>query len=325
MKILSPKQWLSARQLTRLSTNALSALTALKRSKPFERQTPPQTRAQSPARDGNFTEHTFSTVAGTRKYKLYAPTAATGTDLPLIVMLHGCKQSPDDFAAGTRMNELAARYGFLVAYPEQPQNANANKCWNWFSPADQQRGIGEPSLIAGITREIMATHPVAVSRVFVAGLSAGGAAASVMGVTYPDLFAGVGIHSGLACGAAHNLTSALAAMRSGGAGVAAERLIPSIVFHGDKDTIVNPDNANRVIAQSQAQRSLKQSVTQGQSPDGTKHTRIVQRDGAGRAVLEQWVLHGAGHAWSGGSSAGSYTSAAGPDASSEMVRFFFQL
>ena len=304
-----------------MSTKALSALGAFKRITPFEQKAP----APAPARDGNFSEHNFTTVAGTRAYKLFVPKTATGTYLPLVVMLHGCKQSPDDFAAGTRMNDLADRHGFLVAYPEQPANANPNKCWNWFSPADQQRGAGEPSLIAGITRQIMETHPVAPSRVFVAGLSAGGAAAAVMGVTYPDIYAGVGVHSGLACGSAHNLTSALAVMRSGGAGISAQRLIPAIVFHGDKDSVVHPGNADRVIAQSQAERSLKQSVTQSQSADGTKHTRTVHRDGAGRAVLEQWVIHGAGHAWSGGSPAGSYTSATGPDASSEMVRFFFQL
>lgn len=260
-----------------------------------------------------------------RKYKLYVPADARANDLPLIVMLHGCKQSPDDFAAGTRMNELAARYGFFVAYPEQPENANAHRCWNWFSAVDQQRGIGEPALIAGITQRIMADHPVAASRVFVAGLSAGGAAASVMGVTYPDLYAGVGVHSGLACGSAVNLPAALAAMRSGSPGISADRLIPSIVFHGDNDSIVNPDNANQVIAQSQAGRTLTPTVIRGQSAGGTKHTRTVHRDGAGRAVLEQWVIHGAGHAWSGGSPAGSYTSPTGPDASSEMVRFFFQL
>lgn len=309
-----------------MSTKALSALGAFKRITPFEQKAPQPTPAgDGNVRGGNFTEHRFTTAAGTRAYKLFVPRSATGTGLPLIVMLHGCKQSPDDFAAGTRMNDLANRHGFLVAYPEQPANANPNKCWNWFSPADQQRGAGEPSLIAGITRQIMETHAVAPSRVFVAGLSAGGAAAAVMGVTYPDLFAGVGVHSGLACGSAVNLTSALAAMRSGGAGIAASRLIPSIVFHGDRDSIVHPQNANQVIEQSQAQRSLKQSVTGGQSADGTKHTRTVHRDGAGRAVLEQWVIHGAGHAWSGGSPAGSYTSATGPDASGEMVRFFFQL
>jgi poly(hydroxyalkanoate) depolymerase family esterase len=223
------------------------------------------------------------------------------------------------------MNELAARYCFLVAYPEQPAHANPQKCWNWFSPGDQQRGLGEPSLIAGLTLEIIRDYPVAPSRVFVAGLSAGGAAASVMGITYPDIFAGVGVHSGLACGSANDLPSAFAAMRSGGIGIAASRLVPSIVFHGDGDPVVNAENANRVIAQFQGTRELQRTVTRGQSPDGTKHTRTVLRDDARRAVLEQWVIHGAGHAWSGGSSAGSYSTPTGPDASSEMVRFFYQL
>jgi poly(hydroxyalkanoate) depolymerase family esterase len=240
-------------------------------------------------------------------------------------MLHGCKQSPDDFAAGTRMNELATRQSFLVAYPEQSAQANAYKCWNWFSPTDQQRGAGEPLLIAELTRRVMRDYPVAASRVFIGGLSAGGAAAAIMGVTYPDIFAGVGVHSGLACGAARDLASAYAAMHSGGPGVPTPRLIPSIVFHGDEDPIVNAENANYVIAQCQGPTTLNRSVVQSQSPDGTKHTRTIHRDGVGRVVLEQWIIHGGGHAWSGGSSAGSYSTPRGPDASSEMARFFLQL
>ena len=307
--------------MTRVLTDALAPL-----GKPYS---PRSLRADlgSPtsARDAAFKLHSFRGEVGTRRYKLYVPPVAVGRDLPLLVMLHGCTQSPDDFAAGTRMNELAAQHSFLVAYPEQPANANPQKCWNWFSPGDQQRGAGEPSLIAGLTKQIIDGYPIAASRVFVAGLSAGGAAAAVMGVTYPDIFAGVGVHSGVACGAARDLPSALAAMRSGGAGMPAPHLIPSIVFHGDKDLVVNPENANAVIAQSQGSKRLHQTVTQGQSPDGTKYTRTVQRDEGSRAVLEQWVIHGAGHAWSGGSSAGSYSTPTGPDASGEMVRFFFQL
>jgi len=270
-----------------------------------------------------FEERVFANGAGRRSYKLYVPGSHKGQAMPLVVMLHGCTQSPDDFAAGTRMNELAEEQGFLVAYPAQAKRANASKCWNWFNVADQQRDRGEPSLIAGITREIMDRFAVDPSRVYVAGLSAGGAAAAIMGATYPDLYAAVGVHSGLACGAARDVASAFAAMRQGGTpNGGAGRVVPTIVFHGDRDTTVHPVNGDHVIAQSKADANLRASVESGRSPGGVSYTRTVQSDGDGRPVLEQWVLHGTGHAWSGGSSAGTYTDPRGPDASREMLRFF---
>ena len=271
----------------------------------------------------------FANEAGSRKYKLYLPSCYRGEPLPLVVMLHGCTQSPDDFAAGTRMNECAEEQGLFVAYPAQPTSANPSRCWNWFESSEQRRDNGEPSLIAGITRQIARDLPVAAGRVYVAGLSAGGAAAAVMAATYPDLYAAVGVHSGLACGAAHDMATAFAAMRNGvGAAATPARgsktLVPTIVFHGDADKTVNPLNGDHVIAQAKLGTDLKTTVVRGRSEGGVSFVRTIESDDSGRSILEQWVLQGAGHAWSGGSPQGSYTDARGPDASREMVRFFLQ-
>ncbi|WP_414474807.1 alpha/beta hydrolase family esterase [Microvirga sp. M2] len=288
---------------------------------------PIRARAPAPLPEGaRFEERTFANPAGSRSYKLYVPSGYTGQPVPLVVMLHGCTQSPDDFAAGTRMNELAEEQTFLVAYPAQTQAANVSRCWNWFNAADQRRDRGEPSLIAGMTRQIMNDFSVAPGRVYVAGLSAGGAAAAIMGSAYPDLYAAVGVHSGLACGAARDMPSAFAAMRQGGAPYhEGDRLpVPTIVFHGDRDTTVHPVNGDQVIAQSGAGAKLRTTVSRGQAPGGIGYTRTVASDDSGQAMLEHWVLHGAGHAWSGGSPSGSYTEPRGPDASREMMRFFLE-
>jgi poly(hydroxyalkanoate) depolymerase family esterase len=278
-----------------------------------------------PVPDGaRFEERSYANAAGRRTYKLYIPSGFKGEARPLLVMLHGCTQSPDDFAVGTRMNALAEEQTFLVAYPAQSKAANASRCWNWFNAREQQRDQGEPALIAGITREIMRDFPVARDRVYVAGLSAGGAAAAIMGATYPELYAAIGVHSGLACGAANDLSSALAAMRNGAPrGAARSHPVRTIVFHGDRDTTVNPINGDQVIAQSMA-TTMRSTVTRGTASGGISYTRTVHADASGRAMLEQWVLHGAGHAWSGGSASGSYTEPRGPDASREMMRFFGQ-
>jgi poly(hydroxyalkanoate) depolymerase family esterase len=290
-------------------------------------------RAPVPVPDGaQFEERNYANQAGRRSYKLYVPSGYNARALPLVVMLHGCTQSPDDFAAGTRMNQLAEELTFLVAYPAQDMSANGSKCWNWFDASNQQRDQGEPSLIAGITRQITRDFLVEPGRVYIAGLSAGGAAAAIMGSTYPDLYAAIGVHSGLACGVATDVPSAFEAMRQGrSSGVwepsardGSGRATPTIVFHGDRDMIVNPVNGDQVIAQAKAAADLRITVTRGQAPGGMSYTRTVQVDDSGRRILEQWVLHGAGHAWSGGSSAGSHTEPRGPDASREMMRFFLQ-
>jgi len=294
--------------------------------------------------EGQFVTGSYTNQAGTRTYKLYIPSGYHGQALPLVVMLHGCTQTPDDFAAGTRMNVLAERDGFFVVYPAQAPAANPSRCWNWFQASDQQRDQGEPSLIAGITHHISSTYQVNPRRVYVAGLSAGGAMAMIMGVTYPDLYAAIGVHSGLAYGAAHDLPSAFTAMQHGRAtplgprdsrfpdARPCPRVVPTIVFHGDRDTTVHQRNGDQVLAQwatisaggsdSVAGTKLHGTVQQGQVPAGHAYTRSIYHDDSGQAVMEQWLVHGAGHAWSGGSPTGSFTDPKGPDAAQEMVRFF---
>jgi poly(hydroxyalkanoate) depolymerase family esterase len=274
-----------------------------------------------------FIESAYSNPAGSRTYKLFIPSGYQGQPLPLVVMLHGCTQSPDDFAAGTRMNFIAEEQRCFVVYPAQRSDANRSKCWNWFRTAEQRRGEGEPSLIAGITRQVMGDYSVDAQRVYVGGLSAGAAAAAIMGATYDDLYAAVGIHSGLACGAATDVPSAFAAMRRGGG--PGHRVmsgggppVPAIIFHGDRDTTVHPNNGDQVLEQAMGTARTQKKVHRGRIPGGHAYTRTTHIDVGGREILEHWIIHGAGHAWSGGCPAGSYTDPQGPDATKEMLRFF---
>jgi poly(hydroxyalkanoate) depolymerase family esterase len=291
---------------------------------------------------GQFLDGSYTNQAGTRSYKLYIPSGYRGQALPLVVMLHGCTQTPEDFAAGSRMNLLAEKKLFFVVYPTQATGANPSKCWNWFRPTDQQRGSGEPSIIAGITHQIANTYKIDARRIYIAGLSAGGAMAAIMGMSYPDLYAAIGVHSGLAYGAAYDLPSAFAAMQHGGqkndlslAAGTRNKIIPTIVFHGDLDKTVHPCNGEQVLAQwtinkassesnSMAGKNLHVSKTKQEIPNGYRYTRSIYQDASGDVVMEQWLVHGAGHAWSGGSPNGSYTDPKGPDASQEMVRFFYE-
>jgi poly(hydroxyalkanoate) depolymerase family esterase len=274
-----------------------------------------------PEAEGQFLQGNFSNDAGTRPYRLYVPGSYHGQSVPLVVMLHGCTQSPEDFAEGTRMNELAEAQEFLVLYPGQVRSANPSKCWNWFNPSEQQRDAGEPSLIAGITRQVMDEYNVDARRVLVAGLSAGGAEAMIMGTTYPDIYTAVGVHSGLAYGAASDASSAFAAMRQGSAGRQTHAMPPTIIFHGDADTTVHPANAHAVAAQATGGANLNVQVLHSDEDGTHSYSRTLYSDRRGNVVVEQWLIHGAGHAWSGGSPAGSFTDPAGPDASKEMVRF----
>ena len=324
MNLKIPSGLLDATRLVR-GGKLMEATAAIQRALKGGAQSPAH-EGRAPARDpapeqGRMPTGDFTNSAGTRSYKTYLPSRHATHGLPLIVMLHGCKQHPEDFAAGTRMNQLAEELGFAVVYPAQSRKANGSGCWNWFQHAHQRREAGEPSLIAGITREVIARHRLDARRVYVAGLSAGGAMAAVMGATYPELYSAVGIHSGLGYAAARDLPSAFAAMKGQpgkkSRATSGTRSVPTIVFHGDSDTTVHPSNGEHAVT-----GTLEKTET-GRA-NGRAFTRTTHWDASGKPVLEHWLIHGAGHAWSGGSASGSYIDPLGPDASREMLRFFRQ-
>lgn len=289
-----------------------------------------------PVPDGAaYLTRTFTCEAGSRDYTVYVPSHTDRRKRPLIIMLHGCTQNPDDFAVGTGMNRLAEEHGFIVAYPRQSMRANRSACWNWFNLTDQMRDVGEPSIIAGITRTIMVEFDIDGERVYVAGLSAGGAMAAIMSATYPELYAATGIHSGLAYGSATDVVSAFAAMRGTSSPAApaqtkshlnsANGRSRTIVFHGASDQRVHPSNAERILAEARAGLTDPAQETQHDgSAGGRTYIRTVITDAHGVPHVEHWAIDGLGHAWSGGSPEGSHTDQHGPEASREMLRFFLR-
>ncbi len=260
------------------------------------------------------------TPQGSRAYRLFVPTIPPADGRGgLVVMLHGCTQTPESFATGTRMNALAGALGLHVLWPEQPRNANRMRCWNWFEPDHHAPGAGESAILTSMVRAIAQEHDIPRNRVYVAGMSAGGAMAEVLIAADPDLFAAAGIHSGVPAGLASSVPDAMALMQKGPAAEAAPSAPGNpgsgprrIVFHGDADTTVHPGNGAAIAAM----------IGLGRVTEGTTNGRAWTRRTGPRG--EYWLLHGGGHAWAGGDPAGTHTEAAGPDASAEMLRFFRQ-
>ena len=285
-----------------------------------------------PLADGaKFLDLNYSCAAGARRYRLYVPSTAADGLHGLIVMLHGCTQNPEDFAAGTGMNALAEEHRLLIVYPAQTGGDNSMSCWNWFRPSDQMRDTGEPAIIAGLTESLRLEYGVPSGRLFIAGLSAGGAMAAIMGETYPELYGAIGVHSGLAYGSANDVMSAFTAMRgqvgiepplSRAAGAGPQAAPRMIVFHGSADTTVHPSNAGRIIASQGGSHGRTSRSEHGPTDETRAYTRLVAKRDDGTHGIECWMIDGAQHAWSGGHPSGSHTDPRGPDASAAMVRFF---
>ena len=271
--------------------------------------------------------------AGARRYELYVPSTGAAGGRPLVVMLHGCTQTAADFARGTRMNALAETAGALVLYPEQPATANPQRCWNWYDPAHQGRDAGEPAILAAMTREVAAAHGADPRRIYVAGVSAGGAMALALAANFPTLYAAAGVHSAVPYAAARDVGGAVAAMRAGGAGDpaavtramgAARRTVPLVVFHGTADAVVSPANGRAIATQWSGAAGLAPLAEEAPFSSRAESARdySVLHYGEGRpAPVQLWLIEGLGHAWSGGSPDGTYTDPRGPDASRELLDF----
>lgn len=299
----------------------LAALRALKSPDNADRRHQFNSTPESPG----FQRRQFARASGERDFRLFIPSISRPCGL--IVMLHGCRQTAEDFAVGTNMNLLAEEHGLLVAYPFQPSSANASSCWNWFRPQDQARTGGEAGIIAGLTQSVLAEFALTTPNVFVAGLSAGGAMAAVLGSTYPEIYSAAGVHSGLAYKSAHDVNSAFAAMRGQHARhstvTPGRHFLPRlIVFHGSEDHTVALSNASALWRDATGARGPEDILEMTASVGGRAvDRRIYSKFGEGSSV-EEWIIHGSGHSWSGGNPGGSYTEPDGPNASAEMVRFF---
>jgi poly(hydroxyalkanoate) depolymerase family esterase len=307
---------------------------------------------QTAAYGGSWTGGTVKNSFGSRDYKLWLATGyRKEKPAPLVLMLHGCMQKAEDLAALAGMNDLADEHNFLVAYPQQAVTSNPLGCWNWFDPKHQSRDAGEPALIAAVVQDIRSAYNIDAKRIYVAGISAGGAMAVVMATTYPELFAGLGVMAGVEYKAGITVEGGLASMKSGGPDPnqqgllafqtmqqslgAAKKRMPVIAFHGTKDPYLNPVNTEQLIAQwaqtndylddgkDNDSVSIKSPLeTKGAIPNGYSYTRTQYKDSHGRLLMEKWIVDGLGHAWSGSPIANQFADAKGPKASAETWRFF---
>ncbi len=310
--------------LMRMANLGLIALVPT--AKPTRKPKPPVTPADPTRARSSFPARTHHCAAGSRAYRIFIPADAAGSGpLPLLIMLHGCAQTPEDFATGTAMNRHAKDRGVIVVYPGQTVDAHPNRCWNWFDPAHATRDCGEAAIIASLTRHILDTQNADPARVYVAGLSAGASMALVLAHAYPDVFAAVGVHSGLPIGAVRDQTSALMSMQRGNPGTRLDHPLPTIVFHGSHDNVVNPRNGRLIAIRAREPfAGLHHAQTTCNRPSGHAYLKSTDRVGKGRPLVEHWNVKGARHAWSGGSPRGRFTDAKGPDASGQMLRFFLR-
>jgi poly(hydroxyalkanoate) depolymerase family esterase len=278
---------------------------------------------------GNFTTRTYQHSLRDLTYMLYIPSNTSTHEQSLLIMLHGCTQTPADFALGTQMNSIADEFNLIVAYPLQPKTANSLGCWNWFDARHQKQGSGEPAMLASLAENLRKEFSISKRRVFAAGLSAGGAMAEILASTYPDQFEAVGVHSGLPHGSASSVANALSAMkgnsklepRSNGTTAGQSR---RIVFHGSSDITVHPSNSERIVKCGRIKSGKLNEIQQTSQINDRQVDRVILRNKNGTSVIEQWTIVGGGHTWFGGNSKGSYTDPKGPNASREMVRFFLE-
>jgi poly(hydroxyalkanoate) depolymerase family esterase len=296
--------------------------------------TPPAGGTTGPL-SGHYFSGSYVGAAGTRTYLGYAPSGyKQGTALPLVVALHGCTQSADTLRQQTKFDNLAEAKNFIVVYPEQPSSANPMSCWNWFNPADMQRGAGEPAIIAGITDWVQQHYTVDAQRTYIAGFSAGAAMAAVMGATYPDRYAAIGVGSGIQYGGS-NLDPVQAGQNAYKAMGSFARPMPTIIFHGGQDKIVPVANADKLVKQWQTTADLADDgavngtipaapvkTLSQQSAGGQAYTVNRYDDGHGVEFVQYWLVPDMDHAWSGGCACTAYSDPAGPDETAAMYEFF---